>query len=635
MPTVFLSPIGNGFNFLNGVGSLPNSGGKINTYLAGTTTPQATYTTSAGSVTNANPIVLNIAGTPVDSGNIVEIWLVQGLAYKFVLTDALSNTIATYDNLSGINDATAVTVPFIQAGAGAVTRTSQDKMRERISVKDFGAVGDGSTDDTIAVQAAASQATGKRLWFSNGTYLINTTAITIGSNTVIEGESHAAVLKTGTGIAIYTPGGDTPSGYWALRNADWIGGNSNIVITNMGFIAPIASNKGACHFRNVSNLLIENCRFDFGGPSATLCTNYAYRGNYCFDCINAGLDNWDGCSFGTIEGNHVLGNSHTTYGVLVTGVTTSAATSSPCHHMRIANNQIKNVTDLGIWVQGSKGAVRDSSVINNSIDTITAFHGLRVSDSERIIVADNTITATAQNGVTLQTEGIGGAVLGVTQDCVFDNNIVSSSNTSATAGVNAIENHAGKRNTYTANKVIGTTHKYAFSIIAGGDSNRISDNTFTAGATGSIIDAGTKTSGLDSLIAFAATDNSGTSYGAGPTDISWSGETFDISNSFISPSFTAKRAGKYRFSWTLTHTNGVTAADRWVVKLVATGITRSWTFTVAAAFNTYDSDVTIDMAATDTAKLTITRASGSGNFILLNDPQYNGFNGEFVQDNSL
>ena len=96
---VFLSPVGGvAAQFFTNSGAVL-TGGKLYSYAAGTTTPVATYTSSSGSISQANPIILDAAGR-VPSG---EIWLTDGVQYKFVLMDSNNVLIATYDNIIGIN----------------------------------------------------------------------------------------------------------------------------------------------------------------------------------------------------------------------------------------------------------------------------------------------------------------------------------------------------------------------------------------------------------------------------------------------------------------------------------------------------------------------------------------------------
>jgi hypothetical protein len=98
MAVVYLSPVGGvAAQFFTNTGAVL-TGGKLYTYAAGTTTPLASYTTSAGNVARTNPIVLDAAGRVPNGG---EIWITSA-SYKFVLTDSNDVLIATYDNIFGI-----------------------------------------------------------------------------------------------------------------------------------------------------------------------------------------------------------------------------------------------------------------------------------------------------------------------------------------------------------------------------------------------------------------------------------------------------------------------------------------------------------------------------------------------------
>lgn len=76
---------------------LPLSGGKLYSYIAGTTTPQATFTDKSEGTPNTNPVILDANGR-------ANVWIGDALIYKFILKDSLDSTILTVDNVANVNN---------------------------------------------------------------------------------------------------------------------------------------------------------------------------------------------------------------------------------------------------------------------------------------------------------------------------------------------------------------------------------------------------------------------------------------------------------------------------------------------------------------------------------------------------
>lgn len=98
---------------------------------------------------------------------------------------------------------------FTAAGSGAVPRTIQSKLRDMVSVYDFGAVGDGMTDDSAAIQAAADAlqaANGGTLVVPPGNYYLAANTVTIPKYVEIQADAAAifiqSVAATGTALII-------------------------------------------------------------------------------------------------------------------------------------------------------------------------------------------------------------------------------------------------------------------------------------------------------------------------------------------------------------------------------------------------------------------------------------------------
>ena len=116
-------------------------------------------------------------------------------------------------------------ISFTQTGTGAAARTINKIFTDTISVKDFGAEGDGSTNDTTAIQNALNQGAvdGVSVYLPAGTYMVHNT-IRIPSNTHLYGSGEKSIIKMNKDIDNITT---------LVRTGERNDKRKNIVIENM------------------------------------------------------------------------------------------------------------------------------------------------------------------------------------------------------------------------------------------------------------------------------------------------------------------------------------------------------------------------------------------------------------------
>lgn len=541
---VNLSPVaGAAAQFLDNSGNVL-TGGKLYTYAAGTTTPQATYTSSAGATFHSNPIILDAAGRVPAGG---EIWLTDSLQYKFVLKDANEVLIGTWDNIIGINsnfvnystqeqtftatqgqtvftlttvnytpgtntlsvfvngskqivttnyiETNSTTVTFVsglnvgdvvdfttaillaagvttsnlviynQGSTGAVNRTVTSKLQESISVKDFGAVGDGSTNDSVAIQNAIKYAfTNKvNLLFPKATYAIGTTllipqnfdATFTGQNPIVTIDGGDSIFKMLSDITLfesaYYNSGVLTSNFGTAYDSHYslaiiLQNFSVITPTGLQIVQPVLKIQDwhyGCVIRNIKSSVNQQMMFSANNYSAMFDTIQSFiqapiaGARFVF----SGSHNLNKIS------NFVAANSVTAYrfdgpvtacqitNMSVEGCTYGFVFNAAVYDVNIENSYFEGFTNTAIVFT----SYVDACLIQNNYVAFTAgsyFVDYPLLPGVNVIVAQNnsyqgtyteasilkTVSATYSSGIIVQRPSINTSNIA---DLIIDNTLIS------------------------------------------------------------------------------------------------------------------------------------------------------------------------------------------------------------------
>lgn len=356
--------------------TLPN--GKVKFYIAGTTTPLTVYgedgTTPIGST-----LTLDVNGA-------TSFRLGTGFSYKIDLWDAndvpqvgwpVDKVTGSDGVLIALADAATVTsgdalVAVKQPYANAVARTQHLKNAEFVSVTDFGAVGDGTTDDTAAIQAAVDAALKVSFVGPEKSYKVTGT-ITLRSGQVLD--FMGATITQATSQKIM---------FDASNKSDITIQGGKFVGYRTDYVDSASSQAIGIYCFNAVNLLVTNNQFKWFAYSPLYgegITGLTYSDNVV---IGPGLIAAGGCLNPTATPTITRNN---------TGITAGGSS------ILIANNRISETGQGLIVAQGSSKV----TVADNVIMDVRVEHGMYIDTGLiGLTVSGNVVRNAYQNGIKVQ-----------------------------------------------------------------------------------------------------------------------------------------------------------------------------------------------------------------------------------------
>ena len=242
--------------------------------------PITVYWNAALTIPAAQPIRTR-GGYPMNSGTPARLYVNSDYSIQVQNKNGsvvYSAPVATERYSEVVVSTNAEQVVYDPPFANAVQTNVEAKLAQYVSVKDFGAVGDGSTPDAAAIQAAidsVSASGGGQIWFPQGKYNIGTTGLVIYQNIILSGDvtryagntaRGTSIIYTGAGAAIYGENildaqildldidctgatGTYPNGYGIYLNGCWKSTLRNVTVRGMtiakGYAIAIDTNPDA------------------------------------------------------------------------------------------------------------------------------------------------------------------------------------------------------------------------------------------------------------------------------------------------------------------------------------------------------------------------------------------------------
>jgi hypothetical protein len=226
-------------------------------------------------------------------------------------TNSLANVSITGGSISNVS-MSSVDVSFLQSGTGAVTRTVQSKERDVVSVKDFGAVGNGIANDTAAIQAAITYALsttyGGNVRFPIGSYLVSSEIQipkTPGKviNIIFDYGAVVTNAVSYTGFLFYVGSSSVP------------GGGSGVTFSGLSVVGNTGCKGLRLENANITRFI--NCRFSLMDLSVQMASSYAVTFEGClFESIQSY------CIYSTTSAHHTLITNTNFYSTGIAGTYT-------------------------------------------------------------------------------------------------------------------------------------------------------------------------------------------------------------------------------------------------------------------------------------------------------------------------